>query len=148
REKSLELSGILLKLTKKGDMKTAEDVLDSGMALKKFREIVRMQEGNPDMNLKNSLGKNIKTIKANRSGKVTRIYNRRISRIARIAGAPKDIGSGIYMHVKIDNFVNKGDRLFDIYADKKFKLDHAIKICMENFPVDVEDRDDILVEEI
>ncbi len=148
REKSLELSGILLKLTKKGDMKTAEDVLDSGMALKKFRDIVRMQEGSPDMNLKGLLGKNIRTIKANRSGKVTRVYNRRISRVARIAGAPKDIGSGIYIHVKIDDFVNKGDRLFDIYADKKFKLDHAIKICMENFPVDVEDRDDILVEEI
>ncbi|MCK5452182.1 MAG: thymidine phosphorylase, partial [Candidatus Aenigmarchaeota archaeon] len=59
-----------------------------------------------------------------------------------------DKGAGIYMHVKIDDFVNKGDRLFDIYAEKKFKLDHAIKVCMENFPVDVEDRDDMLIEEI
>ena len=148
REKSIELSGILLKLTRKGNRKTAEDILDSGRAMAQFRDIVKIQEGNPDINLNSLLGKNIKTIKANRAGKVTRIYNRRISRTARIAGAPKDKGAGIYMHVKLDDFVNKGDRLFDIYAEKKFKLDHATKICMENFPVDVEDRDDMLIEEI
>ncbi|MEA3229554.1 MAG: AMP phosphorylase, partial [archaeon] len=148
REKSTELAGILLKLTKKGNKKTAEEVLDSGQALKKFKEIISAQDGNPDINLRNILGKCVKSIKAAKSGTVTRIYNKRLSRTARIAGAPKDKGAGIYMHVKLDDYVKEGDKLFDIYSEKKFKLDHAIKICMENFPVDVEDKGKIIVEEI
>ncbi len=148
REKSLELSGMLLKLTKKGDRKTAEDILNSGMALKKFRQIIVAQEGNPDLNLHALVGRHAVSVKASRSGTVTRIYNKSISRIARIAGAPKDRGAGIYMHVKIDDYVKKGDRLFDIYSEKKIKLGHAQKICLDNFPIDIEEKENILVEEI
>ena len=148
REKSIELAGVLLKLTKKGDKTTAEEILNSGKALDKFKQIIIAQEGNPNLNLHNLLGKHAITVKASRAGTVTRIYNKKISRIARIAGAPKDRGAGIYMHVRIDDFVKKGDRLFDIYAEKKIKLGHAEKICRENYPIDVEEKDDILVEEI
>ncbi len=148
REKSLDLAGMLLKLTKKGNRDTAEDILDSGKALKKFKEIITIQDGNADINLHSILGKYIISIKTNRTGKVARTYNRRISRVARIAGAPKDKGAGIYIHVKIDDFVKKGDKLFDIYAENELKLEQAVKACMKNFPVDVEDRDEILVEEI
>ncbi len=146
RDKSLELAGVLLKATKKGDKSVAEDILDSGKALKKFKDIIHAQDGNPEKDLNSILGKHMLTVRAKKAGKISKIYNKRLSRISRIAGAPKDIGAGIRIDVKLGDVVKKGDRLFDIYSEKKFKLDHADKLCRENFPIDIEDNDSIIVE--
>jgi len=148
REKCLELAGILLRLVGKGDIKTAENILDSKKALKKFNDIIVMQGGKKDIDLYKLLGKYKKTIFAKSNGKVTKIFNKQITRIARIAGAPKDKGAGIYLYTKLDTNIKKGDRLFDIYAETEFKLKHALYLLKAKNPVLIEAKKGILVEEI
>ncbi|MBW6492786.1 MAG: hypothetical protein K0B15_16500, partial [Lentimicrobium sp.] len=53
------------------------------------------QEGNPDLNLRSLVGKHAVSVTANRAGTVTRIYNRRISRIADCGLRIADCGLGI-----------------------------------------------------
>ena len=127
REKSLELAGILLKMTKKGDMKTAKDILDSGKAKAKFYEIVKAQNGVPGKDVRKLLGKHRKRFFASRPGYVVRLDNRAVARTAKFAGAPKDIGAGIILRAKKGDKVSKGDLLFEIYAEQKYKLAEAEK---------------------
>jgi len=42
--------------------------------------------------------------------------------VARIAGAPKDKGAGLYLHKTIHERVHQGDILYTIYAENAFKL--------------------------
>lgn len=132
REKSLELAGILLKMTKKGNMKTAEKILDSGQALAKFYEIVKAQNGVPGKDVRKLLGKYRKQFFAGTSGCVVRLDNRAVARTAKFAGAPKDIGSGIIFHAKKGDMVSKGDLLFEIYAKQDYKLLDAEKYARKN----------------
>ncbi len=148
REKSLVLAGMLIKLAKKGDIRTAEKILDSKEALKKFKEIIRVQGGDPDMNLEDLLGKHTKTFNASAHGEIITIHNKQISKIARRAGAPKDKGAGIYLHVKLGERVGKGERLFTIYAEKEHKLNSAIELVKELNPLVIGSKEKVLVEKL
>lgn len=148
REKAVEIGGILLRLMKKGGRKKAEELLRTGKALKKFRQIVRAQDGNPDRNLRRMLGRARFTVKTTKSGWVVRVRNMALSRIARIAGAPADKGAGIYLHAKLGDKVKRGDKLFEVYAEKPFKLAEARLLVDELAPVTVEARKKMLVEEV
>lgn len=148
RKKSVELAGILLRMTRHGDESTAEDILDSGRALKKFREIVIAQGGDPDVPLDRLLGKFSNTICAKNSGIVLKIKNEDISKIARYAGAPKDKGAGIYLSVKVGQTVEKGEKLFEIFAEKDNKLDEAVELLKKLEPIIIGLPEELLVEEI
>jgi len=148
RRKSIELAGILLRMTGKGDARRAEKILDSGQALEKFREIIRAQGGDPDKPLERMLGKFVRTVYAEKSGTVLRIKNEDVSRIAKAAGAPKDIGAGVYIYVKTGQIVQRGDKLFEIYAEKKYKADEAEKILADLEPITIGSPEELLVEEV
>lgn len=132
REKSLELAGMLLSMTKKGDKKTARNILDSGKALSKFFEIVRAQGGDPRKDVEKMLGKYRKQFFAPRDGYAVRLDNSAISRAAKAAGAPKDIGAGLKMYCKRGDKVSRGDLLFEIYAEKDYRLAEAVIFSEKN----------------
>jgi AMP phosphorylase len=67
-------------------------------------------------------------IKAGKNGKISHIDNKAISKIARIAGCPKDKGAGIYLYKHVGDHVKKGDTLFKIYSQSKEKLKFAKEI--------------------
>ncbi len=130
RKKALDMAGILLEMTGKyrWGRKEAEKILTSGKALKKMNEIIRAQ------GKLNGLvrGEFSYVIKSSKSGKVKLINNETISKIARIAGAPKDKSSGLYLHKKVGNKVAKGEPLYTIYAENKFKLGLAKDFAKKN----------------
>ena len=68
-----------------------------------------------------------KAVVAKKSGKIKSIDNLAISRIARIAGAPKDIEAGIYLYAHIGDKVKKGEKLFTIYSRGKDALKYAVE---------------------
>ena len=106
----------------------AADILNSGLAYDKMKEIIKAQQGsifNPE---KIKIGKFKYEVKAVKSGTVNKIDNRAISRIARVAGAPLNKGAGIYLHKHIKNKVKKGHKLFTIYSESRQKLDFAKEI--------------------
>jgi AMP phosphorylase len=127
--KLLELSG---KIGKDKGYAAAENLIKNGKALSKFREIVELQGG--DKNVKStslSIGKYTQTICSQESGSIFHIDNKCVSKIARIAGAPRDKGAGVFLHRIRGDRVEKGDKLFTIYADSEAKLEFAIKAANE-----------------
>jgi len=133
KKKSLFLAGRLLEMggkAKKGKgIKMATEILESGKAYKKMVEIITAQGKNyinPD---KIPVGEYISDHKARKTGKITLISNSYISKIARIAGAPEDIGAGIYLHNHVGDFVREGEVIFTIFAHSEKELGFAIEAC-------------------
>jgi AMP phosphorylase len=129
-EKVSKLAGELFEFAHlKNPDSIAYDIIRSGKAEKKLREIIAAQGGDP--NIKPSdipVGQKKVTIKASQPGKVWWINNAAVIEVARAAGAPKDKGAGILLHKKIGDTVKKGDTLFEIYAEKAQKLNRSLRI--------------------
>jgi AMP phosphorylase len=129
--------------------KKALDILRSGKADRKLREIIGAQGGDPRIRPDDiPLGKEIVRVKSNASGKVLWIDNHLITRIARMAGAPKDKGAGILLHRKLGDKVNRGDTLFEIYAEKATRLSDALEVLGKKDVVGVGKKYSIVLKEI
>ena len=142
-EKSVAVSGILLEMAGKaqrgGGEEMARSLLASGAALEKFREIIAVQGGNPDVHSSDILpGKYCTKIPAPASGYVVSIHNSRLITVARLAGSPHDKGAGIYCNAKIGTQVKKGETIYTIYADRQGHLDRAVEEARRFYPVVVE----------
>ncbi len=145
--KSIRLANILLEMC--GEEPNAMEIIESGEALAKFREIVEAQDGNPEVEI-NDLepGEHTIDVHASNDGVVSHIDNKRISDIGARAGAPKDKGAGIYLHKKKGDKVEKGDALMTIYAEKKNKLTDAEQLCQEENGFRVHTEEEMLIEEL
>ena len=121
RKKSLMMAGLLLEMAgkyKKGKgLEAVTKILESGKAMRKMNEIIEAQ-GKKSMP---TLGKYIIPVKSGKIGRVTEIDNEAIAKIARIAGAPDDKGAGLFLVKKVHDLIKKGDLLYTVYAENKFK---------------------------
>ncbi len=110
-----------------------KDVLESGKAYGKFREIVEAQRGDPDITVKelsDRLSGHTFPVIANSSGRVYDIQNEVVAKVARVAGAPQNPGCGIYFHRKFGDRVREGDELATIYYGNPDKM-RRIKRILE-----------------
>ncbi len=142
-EKSTALAGFLLELggvaPRNKGQDYAKETLRSGKALKKMREIIEAQGGDPNVRPEDiPIGDHVAGIEANADGYVTHVDNRIITEIARAAGAPRDKGAGVVLNYKIGYKVSRGDRLMNIYAERESKLREAMAIATRNTPIIVE----------
>ncbi|MBB4371752.1 thymidine phosphorylase [Bradyrhizobium sp. cir1] len=62
---------------------------------------------------------------AERSGRVVSIDNRRIARLAKLAGAPDDKAAGAELHVRTGDLVERGQQLCTVHADAPGELAYA-----------------------
>lgn len=142
-EKSASLAGIMLELggaaaTGLG-RQMAMELLKSGKAYQKMREIIEAQGGNPNVKPEDiRIGDKKETMPAPYSGYVTQIYNQRINEIVRAAGAPRDKGAGLRILMKEGRKVEKGEPLLEIYAEHETKLSEALMAAKRNPPVKIE----------
>ena len=60
------------------------------------------------------------------SGSVVAIDNRRLARIAKLAGAPKAPCAGIDLQVRCGDFVERGEPLFTLHAQSPGELAYAL----------------------
>jgi putative thymidine phosphorylase len=134
--KSLRLAGRLLDLCYKDTTNVkhlcgediAYDILTSGKALEKMREIIVAQGGNPYVTSDDLRPAHHKyEIKAEKRGKIHTIHNQQITVISRILGSPNDKHAGIYMDTKLDDHVDKNDILCTLYSSDKWRLSEAIE---------------------
>jgi len=126
-ERSLDLAGKALEMVGyKNGRKIAAEIFYSGRAYKKFFEIVVAQNGKIVKAEQLPIGKYTYTVRAPADCTVEHIDNKSISRIARIAGAPKDVGAGVYLHKHVGDKAKKNEPLFTIYAETKQKLDYIV----------------------
>ncbi|MHC1605202.1 MAG: AMP phosphorylase, partial [Candidatus Methanofastidiosia archaeon] len=142
-EKSVALSGVMLEMaglapTGEGE-KIAKDLLTSGKALKKLREIIKLQGGDPNIKAADiPIGEKTFKIMAGSEGYITSVSNTFICKIAHLAGAPKDKGAGIYLEKKVGYNAKRGDVLFTIYSESEKKLDSAIAYALKHPPITIE----------
>ena len=132
REKALQLAGRILEFDP--DVRggqgyvIARDILDSGRALSKMNAIIQAQGDNPETPV---LGNLQQPVLASSSGTITDIDNLQMTRIARLAGAPMDQGSGVDLHHKLGDQVRQGEPLYTIHAlfdaDFRFACEAAEK---------------------
>jgi len=130
-KKSVYLTGILLEFVgkaRKGQgAKMANRLLATGAAYGAMTRIVEAQGGKiPDLATLKPAKKSY-VLRAKKSGKVKCIENTTISKVARLAGAPIDPDTGIYLHKHCGSKVRKGEPILTIYARSSHKLSYAIK---------------------
>ncbi len=136
--KSLFLSAELFEMTgktKKGKgLELAKEILYSGKAFEKFKQIVKAQKGKlsrikPAKFKKNMLSK--------KSGKILEINNKKINSLARIAGCPVSKFSGLYLYHKVGDKVKKAEKILTIYSESKSRLKKTVKFYQDKKPIKV-----------
>ena len=136
-EKAITLAGMLFGMVgiDHGRQK-AENILHSGRAEKKFREIIKAQGGNglvqPD---EIAVGQKVAKVKADQAGRVLWMSTESIVQIAKEAGAPRAKGAGVLLKAKLGEAVKKGEVLLEIFAERSSKLDSALKLAARLQPI-------------
>ncbi|MBL6447709.1 thymidine phosphorylase family protein [Fulvivirga sp. 29W222] len=127
RERALLLAGELLELSGKVDAGEGNDlarkILDSGKAYDKFLAICQAQGGFSEP----KVAKYRHQIKAESDGVVVKVDNRRLSKVAKLAGAPDDKASGVDFLTPIGTKVEQGQILYVVYAESKGELEYALE---------------------
>src|SRR3989338_520484 len=108
------------------------EILDSGKAYSKMIEIIKAQGGKEIAAEDIPIGKYSQDIVSKKSCSVRDIDNLVISRIARIAGAPKDNGAGVYLYKHNGDKVKRGEKLFTIYSESEHEFKFAVEYTKKN----------------
>jgi putative thymidine phosphorylase len=113
----------------------ARELLVSGKALSKMREIIKAQGGDPSVT-SDILhpGRFVRQVKAIRRGHIFSIDNNQITVICRILGCPTDKRAGMYLNRKLEGTVDKNDILCTLYSSDKWRLMEAVE-TIKNIPI-------------
>src|SRR6185312_11123765 len=127
RERALLLAGYILELAGAvapgGGQGLAREILQDGRAWRKFQAICRAQGGMREP----PVAAFTRPLDAARAGRVTRIDNRRLGRVAKLAGAPRDPAAGLILHVRLGDAVERGQSLFTVHAQAAGELEYALR---------------------
>jgi putative thymidine phosphorylase len=127
--KSLFLSGEILEMTQKAKkgkgIEMAREILESGRAFSKFKEIIEAQEGKIK---KLPLARFKKNIFSKKAGIIKRIDNKNVKFLALSAGCPTDKLSGVYLHVKAGDKIKKRQKLMTLYSESRLRFNQAKKL--------------------
>jgi AMP phosphorylase len=135
-EKSTMLCDMLFNEVGIKDHGAALELIKSGKAEKKMREIIGAQGGDSEIKPENIVvGDKTFKVKSDTEGKVLWIKNSAVVLVAREVGAPKDKGAGIHLNVKMGDNVKKGSVLFTIYSNNYIRLSNAVKLAEELKPI-------------
>ena len=126
KEKSILLAGAIMELsgryTGPDGLALAREILESGRALAKFLSICRAQGGFKEPEL--AMYKH--EILAEKAGKIVEIDNRKIAKVAKLAGAPGDKSAGVRLASKLNADMRVGDVLYTIYSEHEGKLSYVL----------------------
>ncbi|QSZ67158.1 AMP phosphorylase [Methanofollis aquaemaris] len=142
-QKSLSIAGIILEMAGKAapgqGYTLAQEILASGKALAKMKEIIEVQGGNPAVTAADIVpGTYQYVVKAPTTGYVIELNNKALISLARAAGAPQDQGAGVCIHAKKGTRVQAGEPIITVYADRKWRLQKALEEGRRLMPVVVE----------
>jgi len=134
KEKSIMLAGIILEFSpeiKTGDgKKIAREILETGKAWNKFKAICEAQGGMRAI----PYASHTFDVKSEKAGKVVFIDNRKLSKMAKIAGAPESKTGGIYLHKHLKDPVKKDETILTIHSESIGELQLALDL-MNKFEI-------------
>ncbi|MDD3647476.1 MAG: thymidine phosphorylase, partial [Candidatus Dojkabacteria bacterium] len=132
-EDALRIAGDLIELCGKAEKgkgyDTAKEILESGRAYAKLKEIIEQQGGNKDIT-SNSLEIGDITYEyiSKKKGVVDFINNKRVFEVCHALGNPRIKEAGMYFFKKPKDKVEVGDRLVTLYATTESRLELAKKV--------------------
>ncbi|MBW6442468.1 thymidine phosphorylase [Patescibacteria group bacterium] len=136
RKKAIFLAGEIFEMTKRSKKgqgkKLAEEILNSGKAFEKFKQIIKAQRGELR---RLRISKFKKDIFAGKACTVEEIDNKKINSLARTAGCPVDKSSGIYLHIHQGDKIKKGQKIITIYTQSSSRLESAIDYYKKTKPI-------------
>lgn len=125
RSRALDLAGVLLDWAPgepgSGGRARAEALLDSGAALKKFLAICEAQGGFTEP----GQARHRTLLCANQAGRVVSMDSRRLSKLAKLAGAPRAPLAGVDLHVQVGQRVAVDQPLLTLHAESLGELAYA-----------------------
>lgn len=123
---SLNLAAPLLELGGKASrgegLALARKILESGEAYRKFLAICLAQGGFREPESKPCT----QDVGSRKRGRVQAIENRRLAKVAKLAGAPQAKTAGLGCLVKIGDPVERGTSLFRVHAESKGELEYTL----------------------
>ena len=132
RERALQLAGHVLELAsdvREGAGRAlAKAILDDGRAWRKFQAICEAQGGMREP----PRARLSRPVMASSTGVVTGFDNRRLGRVAKLAGAPNDAAAGLVLHVRTGSAIEAGAALFTVHADAPGQLTYALAYVAAN----------------
>ena len=132
RNRSLELAANLLDLAENSGLEQArnlaQDILDGGQAWAQFQRIAAAQGGLKT--LPQADYSSVMTCAG--AGVVSAIDNRRLARLAKLAGAPNEKVAGIRLHANVGSRLAAGDPLFTLYSDSPGEMEYALDYYRQN----------------
>ena len=113
----------------------ATKILKEGQALKKMKEIIFEQGGNPKIDSNKLIpGKFTHKIKLDKSGTIKNIDSKNLTLLVKALGAPLQKGAGVYLNSKEGEKAEKGDSICTLYSENVYNLREGRKTIQE-FPV-------------
>jgi thymidine phosphorylase len=126
RERALVLASNLLEIggaAKSGaGAELAARTLDSGKAWAKFQRICEAQGGMRTP----PTAPHLHSVAAKEAGIVASIDNRRVAKLAKLAGAPEDSAAGLDLHVRVGTRVAAGQPIYTVHAQYPGELAYAL----------------------
>ncbi len=132
RDRALTLSANLIDLADACGLAQAatkaKEILDSGFAWDQFQRIADAQGG-----LKELPSAEFESVQqAHEGGVLLAIDNRRLARLAKLAGAPFCKSAGLRLHVSVGSAVNLKDPLFTLFSESSGERDYALDYYSQN----------------
>ena len=132
RARALSLAGAVLELAAAAPagrgIQMAASILDDGRAWTKFQRICEAQGG---MRIP-PVPAHFHPILAERAGTVVAVDNRRLAKVAKLAGAPDAKASGVDVDAKLGDAFEKGAPLYTINAESPGELAYALDYARAN----------------
>jgi thymidine phosphorylase len=132
RGRAIALAGALIELagvvpSGLGEAEAAQ-ALDDGRAWAKFQRICEAQGGMrvPPVSIHRH------PLVARQTGQIQSIDNRRIAKLAKLAGAPDDKAAGVELHVKLGERVTIGEPLCTVHSESPGELAYALNYAAKN----------------
>lgn len=113
----------------------ATKILQDGLALKKMKEIIFEQGGNPNINSGKLIpGKFIHEVRVEKNCEIKNIDSKNLTLLTKSLGAPLQKGAGVYLNKKEGEKIKTGETLCTLYSENVYNLNQGKK-TIQQFPV-------------
>jgi len=127
RRRAAALAGAALEIGRKAEKgegtRLALKTLAEGLAWTKFKAICEAQGG---MRTPPNAS-NVHPLVAPHAGRIVHIDNRKLARLAKLAGAPEAKAAGVRMNVRLGHEIDKGQPMLHVHAETRGELAYALE---------------------
>ena len=132
RARAIAVAGALIELAGAAEHGAGETLaahaLANGRAWSKFQRICEAQGG---MRVP-PRSRHRRPLLADRAGRIVDIDNRKIAKLAKLAGAPRAKAAGIELHVRLGSTVSAGEPVCTVHAEAPGELAYALQYASAN----------------